>query len=66
MLTRGTVLNALTPESFQGGRQRDAVCDLAHALPEVVAAVQQLITQHLNLQGNCACSKPFLPASDCT
>lgn len=43
VLTRGTVLNALTPEGFQGGCQGNAVCDLAHALPEVVAAVQQLI-----------------------
>ena len=52
MLTGGAVLNALAPEGFQGGRQGDAVGDLAHALPVMVAAVQQLIAQLFNLQSN--------------
>ena len=52
VLTRGAWLHALAPECFQGGCEGDAVCDLAHALPELVAAVQQLVVQLLNLQGN--------------
>ena len=52
VLTRGALLDALTPQSLQGGGQGDAVGDFAHAFSKLVAAVQQLVAQPLNLQGN--------------